>query len=115
MGLTDWQTVARGHWSRDLAYVLGTAVSSDKRRLWEHEIVELYVSELEKHGGPKVTVDEAWLELRRQSLSALAYWTLTLTPSEALPDMQTEATSLCFIGRICTMMDDHEVLDAFDF
>ncbi|EMT62798.1 hypothetical protein FOC4_h10017653, partial [Fusarium odoratissimum] len=30
-------TVARGHWSRDLAYVLGTAVSAEKRRQWEHE------------------------------------------------------------------------------
>ncbi|KAF4462142.1 aminoglycoside phosphotransferase [Fusarium albosuccineum] len=115
MGLTDWQTMARGHWSRDLAYVLGTAVASDKRRLWEREMVELYVSEFEKHGGPKITVDEAWLELRRQSPGALAYWTLTLTPSEIMPDMQTEATSLDFIGRICALMDDHEVLDAFDF
>ncbi|KAF5008206.1 hypothetical protein FDECE_5505 [Fusarium decemcellulare] len=115
MGLTDWQTMARGHWSRDLAYVLGTAVATDKRRLWEREMVEIYVSEFEKHGGPKITVDEAWLELRRQSLGALAYWTLTLTPSEIMPDMQTEATSLDFIGRICALMDDHEVLDAFDF
>ncbi|KAH7215321.1 kinase-like domain-containing protein [Fusarium oxysporum] len=115
MGLTDWQTVARGHWSRDLAYVLGTAVSAEKRRQWEHEMVEMYVSELRKHGGPSVSVEEAWLELRRQSLGVLAYWTLTLTPSENLPDMQTEEACLCFIGRICTMMDDHEVLDAFNF
>ncbi|KAL6918648.1 hypothetical protein ACHAPO_009537 [Fusarium lateritium] len=106
---------AEGHWSRDLAYVLGTVMSSEKRRLWEHEMVELYLSELKKHGGPKVTADEAWLELRRQSLGALAYWTLTLTPSEALPDMQSKATSLCFIGRICTMINDHDVLDAFDY
>ncbi|EGU73666.1 hypothetical protein FOXB_15835 [Fusarium oxysporum f. sp. conglutinans Fo5176] len=115
MGLTDWQTVARGHWSRDIAYVLGTAVSAEKRRQWEHEMIEMYVSELRKHGGPSVSVEEAWLELRRQSLGVLAYWTLTLTPSENLPDMQTEEACLCFIGRICTMMDDHEVLGAFDF
>ncbi|RYC96059.1 hypothetical protein BFJ63_vAg933 [Fusarium oxysporum f. sp. narcissi] len=115
MGLTDWQTVARGHWSRDLAYVLGTAVRAEKRRQWEYEMVEMYVSELRKHGGPSVSVEEAWLELRRQSLGVLTYWTLTLTPSENLPDMQTEEACLCFIGRICTMMDDHEVLDAFDF
>ncbi|CAG9955761.1 unnamed protein product [Clonostachys rosea f. rosea IK726] len=115
MGLTDWQAMARGHWSRDLAYVMGTAVPTESRRLWEQEIVELYVAELEKAGGPKTSVEEAWLELRRQSLGALAYWTLTLTPSEAMPDMQTEAASLDFIGRICALMDDHDVLDAFDF
>ncbi|CAG9984347.1 unnamed protein product [Clonostachys byssicola] len=115
MGLTDWQAMARGHWSRDLAYVMGTAVPAESRRLWEQEIVELYVAELEKAGGPKTSVEEAWFELRRQSLGALAYWTLTLTPSEAMPDMQTEAASLDFISRICTLMDDHDVLDAFDF
>ncbi|CAH0056100.1 unnamed protein product [Clonostachys solani] len=115
MGLTDWQAMARGHWSRDLAYVMGTAVPAESRRLWEQGIVELYVAELEKAGGPKTSVEEAWLELRRQSLGALAYWTLTLTPSEAMPDMQTEAASLDFIGRICALMDDHDVLDAFDF
>ncbi|KAF5529341.1 aminoglycoside phosphotransferase [Fusarium napiforme] len=113
MGLTDWQTVARGHWSRDLAYVLSTAVGVEKRRQWEHEMVEVYVSELRKHGGPKVGVQEAWLELRRQSFGVLAYWTLTLTPGENLPDMQTEEACLCFIERICTIMDDHDVLDAF--
>ncbi|KAL1897458.1 hypothetical protein Sste5346_004196 [Sporothrix stenoceras] len=115
MGLTDWQAMASGHWSRDLAYVMGTAVPTSSRREWEHEIVELYVSEFEKAGGPKTTVEEAWLELRRQSLGALAYWTLTLTPSENMPDMQPEPVSRVFISRICAMMDDHNVLDAFDF
>lgn len=114
MGITDWQAMARGHWSRDLVYVMGTAVPTESRRLWEKEIVELYVAELEKAGGPKTSVEEAWLELRRQSLGALAYWTLTLKPSEAMPDMQTEAASLDFTSRICALVDDHDVLDAFD-
>ena len=115
MGLTDWQAMARGHWSRDLAYVLGTGVPTAKRRLWEHEVVELYVSEFEKAGGPKTTVEEAWLELRRQSLGALAYWTLTLTPNKNMPDMQPEEASRDFISRICALIDDHDALDAFDF
>jgi hypothetical protein len=115
MGLTDWQTTARGHWSRDLAYVMGTAVSAESRRLWEQEIVQIYVAELAKAGGPDTSVEEAWLELRRQSLGALAYWTLTLTPSAIMPDMQTKDASLTFIGRICALIDDHDVLDAFDF
>ena len=105
----------RSHWSRDLAYVMGTAVPIEKRRLWEREIVELYVSEFEKAGGPKTTVEEAWLELRRQSLGALAYWTLTLTPSKVMPDMQPEAASRDFISRLCALIDDHDALDAFDF
>ena len=115
MGLTDWQAVSRGHWSRDLAYLLGTAVPTEKRRLWEHEMVQLYVAGLEKAGGPKTTEEQAWLELRRQSFGALWYWTFTLTPSTIMPDMQTETTTLDFIGRISALIDDHDALDAFDF
>ncbi|KAJ5890112.1 aminoglycoside phosphotransferase protein [Penicillium tannophilum] len=114
MGLTDWQALSRGHWSRDLAYVLGTAVPSDKRRLWENEMVELYVLELEKEGGPKVDPKEAWLELRRQSFGALWYWTMTLTPSTSMPDMQSEETTLDFIGRIAALINDHDALDSFE-
>ncbi|KAH7142204.1 kinase-like domain-containing protein [Dactylonectria macrodidyma] len=114
MGLTDWQAMSRGHWSRDLAYVLGTGVPTETRRLWEHEMVQLYVSEFEKAGGPKTSVEEAWLQLRRQSFGALWYWTFTLTPSKIMPDMQSEETTLDFIGRICSLIDDHDALDAFD-
>ncbi|KAF5023786.1 hypothetical protein F66182_4142 [Fusarium sp. NRRL 66182] len=56
------------------------------------------------HIRPRLEIEAPW-----------AYWTLTLTPSETIPDMQTEATSLDFIGRICSLMDDHDALDAFDF
>lgn len=114
MGLTDWQAMSRGHWSRDLAYVLGTGVSTDKRRLWEKEMVRMYVKELAEAGGPKVTEDEAWLELRRQSFGALAYWTCTLAPSAAMPDMQPEEPTLLFIGRIAALIDDHDALGSFE-
>jgi hypothetical protein len=30
-----------------------------------------------------------------------------------MPDMQTAATTLEFIGRLATMMDDHDALGAF--
>ncbi|KAL4809781.1 kinase-like domain-containing protein [Aspergillus unguis] len=115
MGLTDWQAMSRGHWSRDLAYVLGTGVSPGRRRLWERETVRLYLSELEKAGGPKVDEAEAWVELRRQAFGALWYWTFTLTPSKIMPDMQSEETTLEFIKRISVLIDDHDALDAFDF
>lgn len=81
MGLTDWQAMARGHWSCDLAYVLGTSISTEHRRLWEDELVRTYLAEFVNAGGTKVPVEEAWIELRRQPLGALAYGTLTLTPS----------------------------------
>ncbi|CAK7236410.1 hypothetical protein SBRCBS47491_009627 [Sporothrix bragantina] len=114
MGLTDWQVLSCGHWSRDLAYVLGTGVSVERRREWEKEMVEVYVAAHAKAGGPTVSVDEAWLELRRQSLAALAYWTCTLTPSASMPDMQPEAPTREFIKRLSALVDDHDALDAFE-
>lgn len=113
MGLTDWAVMSRGHWSRDLAYVLGTGVPIDKRRLWEHEAVRVYLGELASAGGPDVTEESAWLELRRASFLALAYWTVTLSPSALMPEMQTQETSLDFIGRITALMEDHDVFKAF--
>ena len=67
MGLTDWQAMSRGHWSRDLAYLLGTAVPTDKRRVWEHDAIRHYIAELAKAGGPTLLEDEVWLEVRRSS------------------------------------------------
>jgi hypothetical protein len=113
MGLTDWQATSHGHWGRDLAYVLGTGVPTDKRRLWEREMVKIYVAEFAKAGGPTISEEEAWVELKRQSFGALWYWTYTLTPSEIMPDMQTEETTLDFIGRIAALMDDHDALDSY--
>jgi hypothetical protein len=96
-----------------VAYVLGTGVTPEKRREWEHEMVQIYVEELAKAGGPSVTAAEAWTEIRRASFLALSYWTITLTPSSSMPDMQPEDTSLEFIRRITALMSDHEVFDSF--
>lgn len=113
LGLTDWQATSRGHWSRDLAYVLGTGVPTDQRRMWEHDAVRAYIDELARSGGPHVSEEEAWTELKRQTFGALWYWTYTMTPSKIMPDMQSKETTLDFIGRITALMDDHDVLESY--
>ena len=113
MGLEDWQVTSRGHWSRDLAYVLATALTIENRRAWDKELVREYLSKLLSHGGPKISEEEAWLELRRQLFTVLSFWTMTLTPSRDMPEMQTKSTTMDFIGRIATMMDDHDALAAW--
>ncbi|EXJ59297.1 uncharacterized protein A1O5_12178 [Cladophialophora psammophila CBS 110553] len=115
MGLTDWAVLSRGHWSRDVAYVLGTGVSPEKRREWEHEMVQFYIEELAKAGGPSVSAAEAWPELRRASFLALSYWTITLTPSSSMPDMQPQDTTLEFIRRLTAFMGDHQVFESFAY
>jgi hypothetical protein len=48
-------------------------------------------------------------------LSALAWWTVTLTPSPTMAqDMQTKETALCFLGRIGNAIEDLQTLDSFD-
>ncbi|MCY1562617.1 hypothetical protein D9M68_1000460 [compost metagenome] len=75
--------------------------------------MSLYLDELHAAGGPQVSFDEGWNIYRQQLLSALTWWTVTLTPPPGLPDMQPRDTTLEFIRRISTAIDDLDSLDAF--
>lgn len=73
-GLLDFQLSLRGCYSRDLTYILTTALSIEQRREHERELIEFYLSELARGGVERVpTMDEAWL-LHRQS----AFWGLVI-------------------------------------
>ena len=111
MGLSDWQCATHGHWGRDLAYTIGSSLSVEDRRAWERELIEMYLDLLAGEGGEATSFDEAWEHYRQQMISALAWWTGTLTPAPGLPDMQPKDTTLEFIHRISTAMDDLESLD----
>lgn len=113
MGLSDWQCCGRGHWGRDLAYTLATALTVEDRRLWERELVAYYVEKLQEGGVQGVDFDSAWLHYRKQLLSALTWWTITLRPAEGMPDMQPVDITLEFIRRISTAMDDVGTMDLF--
>lgn len=113
MGLGDWQCVSRGHWGRDLCYAIGSALSTENRRAWEKELLQLYLEEMEREGGPRVSFDEAWLHYRQQLVTALVWWTLTLTPGDDLPDMQPRDITLEMIRRLAVATDDCDSFDAF--
>lgn len=112
MGLSDWQCATRGHWSRDVAYTMSTALTVENRRAWERGLIAYYVEELAAAGGPKVSFDDAWNAYRQQLITALTWWTVTLTPPPGLPDMQPRDITLEFIRRISTAMDDVDSLAA---
>lgn len=114
MGLSDWQCSNAGHWSRDLIYTIATALTIEDRRRWDRELVAYYLTELARHGGPQVTMEEAWLHCRQQLWSALSWWLVTLCPPEGLPDMQPRDTTVEFLKRIGTAMDDAGSATAFD-
>jgi hypothetical protein len=112
IGISDWQSSGRGHWARDVAYAVSTALPTEDRRAMERELLYFYLDRLQFAGGPKLSFPDAWRHYREQLLSALAWWTVTLTPSRDMPDMQPRDTTLTFIKRIATAIDDLDSLDA---
>jgi hypothetical protein len=111
MGLSDWQCASRGHWSRDLAYTVATALTVEDRRAWERELIALYLDQLARTGGAALDFDTAFRHYRQQLLSALTWWTITMSPAPGLPDMQPRDITLEFIRRITTAIDDLGSLD----
>jgi aminoglycoside phosphotransferase (APT) family kinase protein len=115
MGLSDWQCAHRGHWGRDFAYTISTALTVENRRAWDRELLQFYLDRMQAAGGPKIDFNEAWGHYRQQLLSALTWWTVTLTPPEGMPDMQPRDITLEFIRRITTAMDDVDALDSLQY
>ena len=113
MGLTDWQVASSGHWSRDIAYAISTAHTIENRRLWEKELFAAYVDAMKENGVEMPPLDVAWDYFRQQLFSALAFWTVTLTPAPSQPEMQPKDVTLEFIKRISTAIDDHDAFDSF--
>lgn len=112
MGLCDWQCIARGHWSRDLAYAITAALTVEDRRAWEEGLVRTYAEALSATSGSTVTFDEAFLGYRRQIPHALLMWTPTLCHSDLLPHMQSDEISLAMIERMTAAIDDLDSIGA---
>ncbi|MFA5632779.1 MAG: phosphotransferase [Porticoccaceae bacterium] len=114
MGLPDWHTCSAGHWSRDFAYAISVALTPENRRLWEQDLLRLYLSEVEARGGPTLDFDQAWNLYRAQLFTALAFWTNTLCPSEMQPqNMQPQDAAREFIRRAACAIDDLDAFGAF--
>ncbi len=110
IGLGDWGVAHRGHWSRDLIYALSTALTVADRQAHERDLIAYYLEKLEAEGGRKVSVDEAMAACRLALPTAFAFWTLTLKPDPAFPDMQPAATARVFIERLGQAMADYDAL-----
>ncbi|MET0547145.1 MAG: phosphotransferase [Caulobacterales bacterium] len=113
MGLHDWQIVNIGHWSRDFVYAMATGMTVEQRRDWFDDMLTLYLDKMEALGVPRISKDDAMLNLRQQLFSVLAFWTITLRPTPAMPDMQPEDTTMEMIRRITTAMDDYDSMNSF--
>jgi aminoglycoside phosphotransferase (APT) family kinase protein len=112
MGLCDWQCVAVGHWSRDLAYALASALEVNQRRAWERELVTRYLDESTARGMPATQFDRAWQLYRSQMLGALVMWTATYRPPVWFPQMQPTDITEEMLRRITTAVIDLDSLTA---
>jgi len=113
LGLSDWQLATVGHWSRDYAFATTTALTVEQRREWGEELLRTYLDRLAAAGGERPGYDDALTNVRQQLLSALAFWTITLRPTDDMPAMQPERTTFEFIRRMATAIDDLDSLSAF--
>lgn len=111
VGLGDWGVTHRGHWSRDLAYTLTTSLTIANRRALEGDLIAYYLDRLASEGGPRVSMEDARHAYRLSLPSAFAFWTLTLKPDPAFPDMQPSTTAKIFIERIGQAVADYDAID----
>lgn len=114
MGLNDWQAATRGHWSRDVIYAMVTSLTVEDRRAWLPELLRHYHEQLQQVAGRSLPFAQLETEVRAQLMTVLAFWTITINPAPGMPDMQPRDSTLEFIRRIATAMDDLDSLDCFD-
>ncbi|MFT4052916.1 MAG: aminoglycoside phosphotransferase family protein [Novosphingobium sp.] len=113
MGLADWQLTTIGHWSRDFIFSTLTALTVEQRREWLEDLLRLYLDLMAERGVPRIAFDEALTNVRQQMFTAFAFWTITMRPTADMPAMQPEHTTLEFLHRMGTAIDDYDALDAF--
>lgn len=88
-------------------------LSVEERRTHQDDLLRFYLSELEAQDGPRGGLAEAQAIVRQAIMTALAFWTMTVTPVAEMPDMQPEGTALLFTEHLAAAVDDWESLDAF--
>lgn len=109
--LYDWQGIAKGNWSLDLAYALSAALETADRRAWERDLLALYLDELGAAGGKPPGLDEAWLAYRQQMFHGLIFWTYTLLVGK-LSELQPESYVRALIRRTSQATVDLDSLDS---
>lgn len=114
LGLADWQVATRAHWSRDVAYAISACAPLDARQHLEKPLLEHYLRQLAKYGGPKVDFASAWQDYVEQLFGALSFWTVTMASSD-LPNMQPLDATLEMLRRITSAIDDHDAINASRF
>lgn len=101
----DWQVTHIGTPFHDLSYFIQGSLNIEDRRAHEWELVDYYLEELAKRGGPKLSRDdpEVAIEYRRSSISGFAW---IMTPYTMQSQERVEAMS----PRFSAAMVDHKTV-----
>ena len=111
LAVVDWQSWGLGCGMFDVAYLLGSSVSTEHRRRIERRAVETYHDIVCGLGMKNYTLDDCWQSYRQNMLGPLLYYvmgcgTLSLDDTDRL---KVAKTSLI---RVLTAIDD---LDSGEF
>ena len=107
-GLLDFQLLVKGNWCIDVTYYLITALDIETRRQHEAELLDYYLTELDRQGVDRVPdFEEAWHDHRLASIWGLVIGWL-ITP----PVNYGEEITAANIERTTAAVID---LDAFSF
>ncbi|KAF4466772.1 hypothetical protein FALBO_6361 [Fusarium albosuccineum] len=103
-GFIDWQGLQYGPAILDLVYFLTGALTVEDRRKHQGALVESYLEALHSEGGPKLTKEDIWDDVRRYSLQGFLW---AMTPSTMQPDEMVFAIS----ERYSAAIMDHKTLE----
>jgi Ecdysteroid kinase-like family len=75
--MADFQCVQRGHFTHDVAMFIASSLDVLDRRRHERELVQAYLTALERRVGTAPSFEEAWLGYRRHVLYGMWVWLMT--------------------------------------
>ncbi|KAI1075875.1 kinase-like domain-containing protein [Whalleya microplaca] len=106
-GFLDWQGVHLGSPFHDVAYFVTGALGTADRRRHEGELVERYLDELARLGGPRLAREEVWDEYRKHVLHGFV-WALPT------PQMQARENVFAMAERHAAAIVDHGSLELLE-
>jgi aminoglycoside phosphotransferase (APT) family kinase protein len=108
MGWVDWQVAMQGSWSFDFGYFVSSACDPADRRVWERELLELYLERLTEHGGQPPAFDEAYRSYCQQLFYPCAAWACTIGRAAYQQEMQPKEYSLVLLKRMSAAIADND-------
>lgn len=106
-GLFDWQVLG-GTGIRDVTYSLVFGLEPEVRHRFAATLIERYCDTLASAGGPKLDIDDVWLDHRR--CAAYAYVAAAFTAG--FGGLQEDAIGLQGVRRAVTAINDLDTVAA---